>query len=275
MIKRLSLFIIISICVLSSGAQTLTATYIALADSADYYIDRKMWTHAERVIIKALRHEPANKSNYLLWSNLGMVREQTGNYPGAVESYTIGLASAPRSTVLLTNRARAYLSEGKSDEALKDLSAALEVDSTLRWPLKMRGFVYASKGKLKEALNDLIKYESCFGADSDIAEVKGDVYILQGDFEKALEEYKKANDSESNPELIIKMATSAYNLGRIEDMAEVIAQGIKNHPREGELYLLRALINKARYQTKAYESDIETAKRLGVAKSTFSKYGIN
>lgn len=275
MIKRLILFIIISYCVLTSGAQNLTATYVELADSADYYIDRKMWDDAERTIIKALRHEPANKSNYLLWSNLGIVREEKGNYSGAIESYTIGLSSAPRSTVLLTNRARAYLAEGRADEALEDLSAALAADSTLKWPLKMRGIVYVSLGKSDEALKDLINYEERFGKERDVSEIIGDIYNMRGDFEKAFDEYTAANEAESSPDLVIKIATTAYNLGRLEEMSNIVAQAIKDYPREGELYILRALINKARYQTKTYESDIETAKRMGVNKSVLSKYGIS
>lgn len=72
-----------SVCALSSGAQTLTATYIELADSADVYMKNERWGDAERVIVNALRHEPANKSNYMLWSNLGTVRTNMGDYDGA------------------------------------------------------------------------------------------------------------------------------------------------------------------------------------------------
>ena len=57
----------------AASSQTLTRTYIELADSADNYMKRERWEDAERMIMGALRHEPANRSNWLLWSNLGLV----------------------------------------------------------------------------------------------------------------------------------------------------------------------------------------------------------
>ena len=55
---RTFIITLLSLCALHSGAQTLTATYVELADSADRYIRQERWADAERVIVKALRHEP-------------------------------------------------------------------------------------------------------------------------------------------------------------------------------------------------------------------------
>lgn len=257
-------------CVLMSGAQNLTATYVALADSADYYIDRKMWPQAENVIIKALKHEPANKSNYLLWSNLGLVREQRENYEGAVEAYTIGLSSAPKSTVLLTNRARAYMAQGINDSALADLDKALEVDSLLQWPLKMRGIILTSKGRIEDALKDLLKFEELNDKDADVKEVIGDIYSLKPEPDKAVEFYRSAYKISPSAELVTKMALVEYSLGNIEVVADDISNGIKDFPQAPELYLMRALLNKSRYQTDAYESDLKTAKNLGINQNLYN-----
>ena len=91
---------LVSVCA-PMGAQTLTKRYVELADSADYYMKRDRWRDAERVIVTALRHEPANPSNWLLWSNLGVVRTHSDDYKGAMEAYDVGLASAPESAVSL------------------------------------------------------------------------------------------------------------------------------------------------------------------------------
>ena len=166
-IRQILTFASIMVCALLSGAQTLTSTYVELADSADRYIRAERWQDAERVIVKALRHEPANRSNYLLWSNLGIVRERQENYPGALEAYGIGLASAPRSTMLLTNRARTYLATGQLAAARADLDSALDVDSTLQWPRKMRGVIRAALGDLDGADADLDIYTARWGADAE------------------------------------------------------------------------------------------------------------
>lgn len=262
---------IASFCALSSGAQTLTATYVQLADSADYYIDRKLWPDAERVIVKALRHEPANKSNFLLWSNLGIVRENMENYDGAIEAYSIGLASAPRSTVLLTNRARAYLATNNRDAAIEDLDTALAADSTLQWPLKMRGLLLASKGDSKQALIDLTSYKEKFGKDAAVSEALGDISTSEGKADEAIAYYREAYDAEPDPDLLGKMALTAYAFGKIEDVGDDLSDGIKKYPRAGMLYLMRAMLNKARFQTSAMESDLRMARDLGVDRTLYER----
>lgn len=268
-LSRLIIIAFVGVCALNSGAQTLTATYVELADSADTYIARQQWADAERVIVKALRHEPANKSNFLLWSNLGIVRENQGNTDGAVEAYTIGLASAPKSTVLLTNRARAYLAGGHRSEAQSDLDAALATDSTLQWPRKMRGILRAGSGDRSGALTDLEYYEQKFGKDAIVSEALGDLTAAEGDVNGALAYYREAYKAEPDANLLSKAALTAYAFGRIEEMRDDIAEGIVRFPREGILYLMRAMIDKASYQTSAMESDLKMAKELGVDKTLY------
>ena len=263
--KILATLLLLNIfCAFRSEAQTLTATYIQYVDSADQYISRKKWDDAERVIIKALRHEPANKSNFLLWSNLGIVRENKGDYEGAVEAYTIGLATAPNSTVLLTNRARSNLSLGRTDDAYEDLDKALGLDEKLQWPLKMRGIILASKKEKGKALSDFAKYTELYGDDAAILETKGDIYVSDGKSGEALEAYRKAYGIEPDEALLGKLVMTAYSFGKIDDVEKDLEAGIKKYPRSAVLYLARALLNKSRYQTDAYESDLKTAERFGI-----------
>lgn len=223
-----------------------------------------MWPQAEAVIIKALRHEPANKSNYLLWSNLGLVRQHQENFDGAIESFTIGLSSAPKSTVLLTNRARAFLAKGMNEAALADINSALQSDSTLKWPLKMKGLILANQGNREQALVILKEYDQKFSNDRDVDEVIADILSSYGDFQHASEYYRKANKQEASADTFLKLALSAYSVGKLEDVEEDLREGISKFPQNGDLYLLRALLNKSRYQTNAYESDLHIAKNLGV-----------
>ena len=266
--KKLLTGLLLSIC-FGVSAQTLTATYVEMVDSADYYIGKQMWTDAENMIIKALKHEPANKSNFVLWSNLGIVRENQENFQGAVEAYTIGLSSAPKSTVLLTNRARAFLALDKPMLALQDLETALATDSTLQWPIKMRGLILATIGKNEEALKSLLSYEEKFGDDFAVSEVLGDIYAGKSDYEKSAQAYRKALDMQDDEQLLNKALLTAYAYGKLDEWEERIRDGIKNHPRDAILYLLRAMLNKQKYQTDAYESDLKTALDLGVDKALY------
>ena len=109
---------LVSVCA-PMGAQTLTKRYVELADSADYYMKRDRWRDAGRAMA--------------LWANPGVVRTHSDDYKGAMEAYDVGLASAPKSTVLLSNRAWTQLSFGHGDEALKDIDATLALDSLQAW----------------------------------------------------------------------------------------------------------------------------------------------
>lgn len=261
---RTFIITLLSLCALHSGAQTLTATYVELADSADRYIRQERWADAERVIVKALRHEPANKSNYLLWSNLGVARTEMKNYDGALEAYEIGLAMAPASTALLSNRARTYMAKGDKKEAVADLDKALSLDSTLQWPRKMRGLVRASAGDSEGALSDFRIYINRFGKDAAISEACGDIDVAKGDISGAISNYREAYTLEPDADLLGKALLSAYLYGRIEEMEEDLAEGIRKNPRNGMLYLMRAMLDKAKFQNSAMEQDLQMAKDFGV-----------
>lgn len=253
---------LISICALHTGAQTFTSTYVELADSADQYIKLGQWHDAERVIIRALRHEPANKSNYLLWSNLSLVRTELENYPGAIEACDIGLTTAPRSTILLTNRARAYMGLGDTSAAIKDLDSALEEDSTLQWPRKMSGILRASKGDLEGAKKDLTIYLESNDQDIDAIETLGDIDAGKGNAEKALARYREAYSLEPNERLLTKLLLTAHAFGLLEEQRDTLIGGMIKYPTNGNLYIFRALLHKSKFENEAAEKDLETAKKL-------------
>ena len=260
-----------SFCALHSGAQTLTATYVQLADSADRYIRQERWADAERVIVKALLHEPANKSDYLLWSNLGLVRTNMENYDGAIEAYDIGLASAPRSTALLSNRARTYIAKGDVGPAMQDLDTALALDSTLQWPRKMRGLLRAAKGDATGAMADFSAYTERYGEDAAVSEAEGDIATASGDVDTAIGRYRAAYRLEPDAALLGKALLTSYLFGRIEDMADDLTEGLKKYPRDGMLYLMRAMLNKTRFQTTAMEQDLKIAREFGVDENLYNR----
>ncbi|MDE7403071.1 MAG: tetratricopeptide repeat protein [Muribaculaceae bacterium] len=248
----------------SASAQTLTATYVEFADSADYYIGKKRWSDAERMIIKALRHEPANPSNWLLWSNLGQVRDRMDNYTGALEAYDIGVTLAPRSTVLLTNRAATLMALNRNDEALKNLDNALQIDTTLQWPRKMRGLLNAAAGNRSDAISDFDFYESKWGKDVAIQEARGDFAASEGEADEAMNCYAEAvaMDKE-NPDLHEKFLLAACMFGKVESVAPVVADALRLWPRRPNLYLVRAMLSRAKFLNDAMDADLEIFAKLG------------
>ncbi|MDE6718189.1 MAG: hypothetical protein K2J70_08365, partial [Muribaculaceae bacterium] len=60
--------------------------YEALIDSAECYASNHRWEEAEKTTVAALQLRPANKANWLLWSNLAEIRLKRNNPAGALEA---------------------------------------------------------------------------------------------------------------------------------------------------------------------------------------------
>lgn len=232
---------------MTAGAQTLTRAYIELADSADMYMKHENWADAERVITKALRREPANKSNWLLWSNLGVVRTHQDNYEGALEAYDIGLSSAPKSTVILSNRAWTQLTFGHTQEGLKDINSTLALDSLQVWPLKMRGLL--GMAHPKKARKDLQLADSLAPDDAAVLAGLGDLDAADGNIRSALNYYKRSLKIRPDEETAFK-----FLLIMTEQDDEVKARdwtigALAKWPECANLHLLRSLQHQRAYQT--------------------------
>lgn len=261
MIRR----IITLICwasVLTAGAQTLTHRYVELADSADLYMKQANWEDAERVIISALRHEPANKSNWLLWSNLGVVRTHRENYDGAMEAYSVGLSSAPKSTVLLSNRAWTELTFGHTDEGLKDIDSTLALDSLQAWPLKMRGLL--NMARPERARRDLLRSDSLKPGDPAVLAALGDLDAARDDVKGAIEHYKQSLKLRADESVAFKFLLIMTENGDEIQARDWTVGALAKWPECANLHLLRSLQHQRSYQTDAALKEKNLAIAYGV-----------
>lgn len=127
------------------GVMTLSAflqTYQELSDRAVAATEQDSLTQAEEYILQALKLEPANPHNALLFSNLGTIQRRQHRYDQALESYTFALNIAPRALPILLNRAALYLELGKDDLARIDYSLVLDIDKDNAEALLMRAYIY-------------------------------------------------------------------------------------------------------------------------------------
>lgn len=265
--KHILTYAIIIVCALSSGAQTLTHRYLELADSADNYMKQELWADAERNIIAALRHEPANPSNWLLWSNLGVVRTHLDNYPGALEAYEIGMAGAPKSTVLLSNRAWTHLYYGHDKEALSDLNRTLQLDSLQAWPLKMRGLSRLAKHDTADAMADLQRSDSIAGGDAAVIAGIGDALIAMGHNDEAAAKYEASIKIQEDPEvyykLLLILTTADSYLRNATEVQERTVSALGKWPTHAGLHIVRAIQQKKNFQNDAAEHEKKLAIEYG------------
>ena len=77
-------------------------------------------TKSEILFKQALKMDPANMRNALLFTNLGTVQRRLGKIDDAIDSYTLSLNITPYSVVTLLNRASLYLEKNLFDRAYVD-----------------------------------------------------------------------------------------------------------------------------------------------------------
>lgn len=129
-------------------------TYEELSERVATATEQDSLTQAEGYIRQALKLEPANPHNALLFSNLGIIQQRRQQYEQALESYTLALNIAPRAVPVLLNRAALYLELGKEDLARIDYSLVLDMDKDNQEALLMRAYAYMQQRNYKSARAD-------------------------------------------------------------------------------------------------------------------------
>ena len=104
---------IILILFLSFPVALCAQTYQQLSEKAIEYIEMDSLSKAEELLLQALKLEPKNAKNAMLFSNLGLVQRRLGEYDKALESYSFALNFAPLAVPILLDRAAINLEMGR------------------------------------------------------------------------------------------------------------------------------------------------------------------
>ena len=240
-----------------------TETYLQLADSADHYISRKMWSEAEAVLVRNLRRHPANVNNWQLLSNLGVARTHLRKLPEAMEAFETALVMQPRSTAVHNNRAFAWLMADNSDKALKDLTESLEIDSVQEWPLRMKGLIELKENRVKEARRYLERHRRHFDPTPEVLSGLALCDEADGMKEEAISLYGEALALRQDPDNWFRLIMLKIETNRLGEADDDLQRALKIFPDEGNLYLLRAVLRKQNFLNTEAEADVKLALRKG------------
>lgn len=241
----------------------LKSDYMDMVDSADYYMSRSRWLDAEKFITAALRMEPANPANHLLWSNLGIVRRNRHDLKGSIEAFDIGLARAPRSTVLLSNRAYTHIEAGNDSEALLDLSTALDVDSLLELPRLARATILLNSGITGKAISDfsfLIRHNP---KNPEALAGLAQCHAAEGNLPLASEVMAKACAIAPDEDFLFLSILYDIESGSTLKAADTLREALTLFPRSGKIYALRAKLHQMNYQHSEADAALKMAREFG------------
>lgn len=135
---------------LSVSAQS----YEELTDQALDYMEQDSLVKAEELFRQAMKLEPANPRNGLLFSNIGIIQRQMRKYNEALESFTYALNLFPQSIPILLNRGAVLMELGLTDRAYIDYCQVLDFDKNDIEALLMRAYIYVIRRDYKAARLD-------------------------------------------------------------------------------------------------------------------------
>lgn len=139
---------------LAAALPAASQSYDQLFERIETAIRRDSLDVAEQCIRQALRLDPANAHNALLFANLGTVQRLRGQLSEALDSYTYALNMVPRNVPILLDRAALYLELGQLDKARIDYSLVLDLRPDDAEALRMRAYIYSEQKDYKSARAD-------------------------------------------------------------------------------------------------------------------------
>jgi len=236
--------------------------YMAMADSAEYYIKKEAWQDASRCLETALKSSPANPLNGMLLSNLGIVRTRLGDTEGALQAFDVALAISPDESRIYDNIALTLISADRLEEAEQALDSSLAIDSVAAWPRKMRGVLRMGRGDIKGAIVDLESSVAANPNDADAHSALARCLSDTGMPDKAAEHYLKAIAIIPEESLYADLALAYLDSGDIDKGSATISEALTRYPGYGNLYLIKAYIDKMTFQNRASDNARATARRL-------------
>lgn len=251
--------------------------YLALADSARVYIAQERWSDAARCTREALRLEPANAGNIMLFSNLGLATGMEGKYGEAMQCFDIALSRAPHSVPVLTAKAKVQVMQSDREGALATLDEILAVDSLAQWPLRTRGLLLLQDRRYREAARDFGTLTKEYpddtwgpGGMAKCMEVQGFLSEAAGYYEDAIRRCSESD--EDRVEFQLGLIENLGHLGKVQEALDVAKEAIAGSPHDGRLYLLRGWLKRKNYLNREAEEDKKLAADYGVDPQIIERY---
>lgn len=256
------------------GIPAFSQTYEELSERAVTATEQDSLAQAEKYIMAALKLDPANPHNALLFSNLGTIQRRQRQYDQAIESYTMALNIAPRTVPILMNRAALYLELGKDELARVDYSLALDLETDNQEALLMRAYIYKQKRDYKAARSD---YERLLKLNPLSYNGRLGLAVLEqkeGKYEEALSVLNKmiADKADGATQITAPLYAVLYvaRAGVEKEMEHLdlalidLEEAIQLDPSQSEAYLMRGQIYLSQKKKELARRDFEKAVTLGV-----------
>ena len=259
--KRITILLLGWLVCSQLSAQTYEE-WIARAMDA---VEKDSLCQAEQSFKEALKLEPANMRNALVFSNLGTVQRRMGKNKEALESYSLALNLTPYSITMLLNRASLSLEMDYLDKAYLDYCNVLDLDSQNKEALQFRAYIYMRRRQYAEARMD---YRALLEIVPDDKTARiGMAMVNQKDrrYRESLEEFNRLIvDYPKDVSLLKARAELEVEMGTLEVALLDLENAAKLAPNDEEIYVMCGEIYLAQGRKREAYVAFEKAIELGV-----------
>lgn len=262
--KRIILGLFCLIFSLQLSAQTYDE-YISQAMDA---IETDSLAKAEMFFKEALKLEPANIKNALLFSNLGTIQRRIGKKKEALEAYSLALNLTPYSITILLNRASLYLEMDMLDKAYLDYCNVIDLDAKNKEALQFRAYVYMRRRQYMDARLD---YQRLLAEEPGNKTARvGIAMVNQKDkrYREALEELNRLiTDYPRDVSLLKARAELEVEMNSLELALLDLEEAVRITPNDADIYVMCGEIYLTQGKKREAYAAFEKAVELGIPRS--------
>ena len=245
--------------------------YFQYLDSAQTYIDSHDWPAAEQWLLKAFTVDPDNPSNSMILSNIATVQRYQGKLADAVKNYSLALDMTPHAVTLLLNRAALYVEMDSVQWAIDDYERVRELDmydTEARYSLGVLAMEQGDTKRAEDLFNEIRRINPNSGL---YYEGMGLLHKRNGNHARAAEMFSQVIKAHPDPQLLGHRADCYLAIKRLNDAEDDIRTALEMTPDNPYLYLLRAKLNKLRFERDEMNRDIDTAVSLGLSRESIKE----
>jgi len=240
--------------------------YFQYIDSAQTCIYSHDWPQAEQWLLKAFKADPDNPGNSMVLSNIATLQRYQGKLADAVKNYTLALDMTPHAVTLLLNRAALYVEMDSVQRAIDDYERVCELDfynTEARYSLGVLAMERGDTNRAEDLFNEIKRINPNSGL---YHEGMGLLHKRNGNHARAAELFTQLIKVQPTAQLLGHRADCYLAMKRLNDAEEDIRTALEMSPGDPYLYLLRAKLNKLRFQRDDMNRDIDTAVSLGLSR---------
>ena len=265
------LTLLLTLCVAVSAS---SQSYTELFEQSVVALEQDSLWQAEELITQALKAEPSNEHNALLFANLGWLQRRQHRYEEALDSYTYALNFAPLSVPILMDRATLLMEMGREERARVDYSLVLDLDAHNQEALLMRAYIHQRERNYKEAHAD---YDSLLRVAPKHYQGRlglATLYQKEQKYESAMmllntlvEEERQASSPEANRLAVLYLAKAhvEWEQGWAEPALIDLEASMKANAQLSEAYLLQGQIWLSQGKKRPAKNCFLRARELGVS----------